>query len=154
MADFDPDTDLRLTCHLPAGPDEVWRCWADPQLFLRWFAGAAAGSLDATLDLRPGGAFEVAGAYGAAAGYRGCVIAAEPSWRLAWTDALREGWRPASGTPARGAQIMSLKIVEGGTRLTLILRGPEGAARPEAGVWPERLAALASLVAEASAERA
>jgi len=76
---------------LKARPENVWRCWAEPELAKQWFAPKPVETTVYEIDLRPGGAFRtvmVIPDHGEMAGDPGCVLVAEPARRLVWTNAL------------------------------------------------------------------
>lgn len=93
----DRDTDLVLTRHMTAAPDRLWRCWTEPALLRQWFTPHPVETVEAVIDLHPGGRFntvmrmpdgeEMAG--------QGCILVVEPARRLVFTDCLRAGFRPA-----------------------------------------------------------
>ncbi|WP_425073815.1 SRPBCC family protein [Sagittula sp. S175] len=97
---FSPETDLSLERRIAASPANVWRCWTDPDLLVRWFCPAPWQTTEARIDLRPGGAFFTAmegplpdGTQGSNAS-EGCFLDVIPERRLVFTDALRADYRP------------------------------------------------------------
>jgi uncharacterized protein YndB with AHSA1/START domain len=95
--DHDPDRDLVLERDLDVAPETVWRCWTEPELLLQWFTPTPYETVEAEIDLRPGGVFRVVmrspegeevdqGA--------GCYLEVDPHRRLVWTAALGPGFRP------------------------------------------------------------
>ncbi|WP_191090070.1 SRPBCC family protein [Histidinibacterium aquaticum] len=89
--------DLVLVRHLPATPENVYRCWTEPELIKQFFAPAPGTCPEAQVDPRPGGAFRVVMEFeehGRMDGPPGCVLIAEPGRRFAWTDALGPEFRP------------------------------------------------------------
>jgi len=54
------NSSIRISRYFSQPPQEVWRAWTDPKLVLSWFGSDPQGTvLDASLDVHPGGAFEV-----------------------------------------------------------------------------------------------
>src|SRR5690606_21242276 len=51
---------VRITWHVAAPPEDVWAVWTEPEAVRQWFGSDPKGKvLDATLDVRVGGRFEV-----------------------------------------------------------------------------------------------
>lgn len=51
---------LKISHYFSQSPEKVWQAWTDPKLVKSWFGSDPNGTvLDASLDVRPGGAFEV-----------------------------------------------------------------------------------------------
>ena len=54
------DSSIRISRYFSQSPQEVSQAWTDPKLVRSWFGSDPNGTvLDATLDVRPGGTFEV-----------------------------------------------------------------------------------------------
>ena len=122
------DHDLVLVRTLPATPEAVYRCWTEPALLKRFFAPAPGETVEAVIDPRPGGRFytlmrfEEHGDIGG----EGCVLVAEPGRRFAWTDMLREEFRPNE----RGffSADITLRPVDGGCEYRVTARHADEAA--------------------------
>ncbi|MBB4660331.1 SRPBCC domain-containing protein [Parvularcula dongshanensis] len=54
----DPNT-LHVDRTLSAPPSVVWRCWTEPELLKQWYCPKPWFVSEATLDVRPGGPFDV-----------------------------------------------------------------------------------------------
>lgn len=51
---------LKISHYFTQPPEKVWQAWTDPAIVKRWFGSDPNGTvLDATLDVRLGGTFEV-----------------------------------------------------------------------------------------------
>ena len=51
---------IRISRYFSESPQEVWQAWTDPKLVKSWFGSDPHGTvLDASLDVRAGGTFEV-----------------------------------------------------------------------------------------------
>lgn len=51
---------INITYRLNSSVAEVWKAWTNPNLILKWFGSDPNGTgIDALLDVRPGGIFEV-----------------------------------------------------------------------------------------------
>ena len=54
------NSSIRISRYFSASPQEVWHAWTDPNLVKSWFGSDPNGTvLDASLDVRLGGTFEV-----------------------------------------------------------------------------------------------
>lgn len=98
MSHFDPERDLRIERLMTAAPRTIWRCWAEPELFKRWFVPPPVEVVEVDNDLRPGGrAFNVMKLPdGALMENEGSFLEAIPFERLTFTDATTAGFRPAA----------------------------------------------------------
>lgn len=88
---------LTFTRTLRASPQNVWRCWTEPDLIRQWFAPKPVETTVAEIDPTPGGGFRtvmVVPDHGEMAGDAGCILVAEPARRLVWTNALGPGFVP------------------------------------------------------------
>jgi uncharacterized protein YndB with AHSA1/START domain len=110
--------DLSFTRVVPLAPLLVWQAWTKPEHLVRWFTPAPWRTLEAEVDLRPGGIFRTVmqGPAGEHFDNVGCWLEVVPHQRLVWTDALEPGWRP-SAKPFVSV-ILTLDAVAEGTRYT------------------------------------
>jgi uncharacterized protein YndB with AHSA1/START domain len=92
------DRDLIFTRDVPLPPEALWRAWTEPTLLTRWFCPRPWQATEAEIDLRPGGIFRTVmqGPAGERHDHLGCWLEAVPHQRLAWTDCLLPGFRPAA----------------------------------------------------------
>ena len=91
------DRKLILDRLLKASPENVWRCWTEPELARQWFAPKPVETTVFEMDVRPGGGFRtvmVIPEHGEMAGDAGCVLVAEPARRLVWTNCLGPDFVP------------------------------------------------------------
>jgi uncharacterized protein YndB with AHSA1/START domain len=95
---FDPELDLVLERVVPVSPARVWRAWTEPEQLVQWFTPAPWRTLEARVDLRPGGEFYtlMAGPNGERNPNVGVILEVVPERRLVTTDALLPGWRPVA----------------------------------------------------------
>lgn len=115
---MNPDLDLVLTRDVAHPPAALWRAWTEPALLKEWFCPAPWKLAEVEIDLRPGGRYNsvMAGPDGERVDSKGCYTEVIPERRLAFTDALSEGWRP-TGTPFMTA-IITFEPIGSGTRYT------------------------------------
>lgn len=75
---------------------DVWRCWTNPTLLVKWFTPDPWRTTEAEIDLRPGGIFRTVmeGPDGERNEGSGCVLIAEPGKLFVWTSGLGPGFRP------------------------------------------------------------
>jgi uncharacterized protein YndB with AHSA1/START domain len=146
--------DLVFQRRVPLAPETLFRAWTQPAWLTRWFTPAPWRTLEAQVDLRPGGIFRTVmrGPEGETHDNAGCWLEVVPHHRLVWTDAFLPGWQPAP-QPFVTA-ILTFEAGEGGTLYTAIARhkDAEDQARHEAmGFQTGWGAALDQLVALAKA---
>jgi uncharacterized protein YndB with AHSA1/START domain len=94
---FDPERDLALERTLPLPPERVWRAWTDPEELKQWFTPRPWRTVEAVLELRPGGLFRTVmeSPEGERFPNDGCVLEVDEGRRLVFTDAMGPGYRPA-----------------------------------------------------------
>lgn len=75
----------------------VWRAWTEPALLKPWFCPLPWTTIDAEIDLRPGGIFRTTmrSPEGREFPNLGCYLEVVPEQRLVWTNTLLPGFRPA-----------------------------------------------------------
>ncbi|MEY4760531.1 MAG: hypothetical protein RLZZ200_387 [Pseudomonadota bacterium] len=120
-----PDATLDLSFErlVPLSPDRIWAAWTQPELIVQWFTPVPWRTVEANVDLRPGGEFftVMQSPEGQQFPNAGCYLDVVPNERLVWTNAMRPGFRPVP-TPAGGSvdflftACIDLAPVEGGTR--------------------------------------
>ena len=95
---LDRDVDLELIREVDVPPALVWRAWTEPDLIVQWFTPKPWETVEAEVDLRPGGIFRTVmrGPAGEEGGGAGCYLDVVPEERLVWTAALGPGYRPQS----------------------------------------------------------
>lgn len=112
----DPKLDLVLDRVVDVPRELVWAAWTTPEHLIHWFTPAPWSTIEAEIDLRPGGIFRTVmrSPEGETFPGTGCVLEVVPNQRLVWTDALLPGYRP-SGKPFFTA-VLTLEAQGSGTR--------------------------------------
>ena len=91
------DTTLTFTRELAVSAHSVWRCWTEPELLMQWFAPRPVRTTDVVLEPYPGGAFDstmhIPDLPDPMSG-RGCVLAADPDRRFAFTNMMTKNFHP------------------------------------------------------------
>jgi uncharacterized protein YndB with AHSA1/START domain len=148
----DPTRDLEFSRRVPVAPRDLWRGWTEPALLTRWFTPAPWRTLEAEVDLRPGGLFRtvMAGPAGERHDHVGCWLEVVPHSRLTWTDALLPGFRPAPNPFVTAT--LTFAEEAGGTRYHALVRHKDTADRDRhAGMgfetgWGQALDQLVALL--------
>ncbi|MGR9074175.1 MAG: SRPBCC family protein [Gammaproteobacteria bacterium] len=110
MNTFDPKLDLAFERLVDVPKERIWQAWTRPEQLMPWFCPLPWKTVDCEIDLRPGGLFRTV--MESPEGRRfpniGCYLEVVENRRLAWTNALAPGFRPAS-------------IPEGGFAMTAVI---------------------------------
>jgi uncharacterized protein YndB with AHSA1/START domain len=114
---------LVLERELPLPPAAVWRAWTEPELLKRWFCPLPWQTVEADIDLQPGGAFGTVmqGPDGTRMAGSGCFLVVDAPHRLVWTSALGPGYTPQAdfhGAPLFTCELRFEALPDGGTRYT------------------------------------
>src|SRR3954468_10055777 len=88
--------DLVVERLLDAPRDLVWKAWTTPEHLKRWWAPRPYQTPECEMDLRPGGAFytRMTGPDGFDEAGTACFLEVVEGEKVAWTSALRGGYRP------------------------------------------------------------
>ncbi|UXI66446.1 SRPBCC family protein [Tahibacter amnicola] len=91
-----PETDLVLERTIDVPVERVWAAWTVPDQLKRWFTPAPWSTVDAELDLRPGGMFRTVmrSPEGQDFPSAGCYLEVIENKRLTFTNVLAPGFRP------------------------------------------------------------
>jgi uncharacterized protein YndB with AHSA1/START domain len=112
------DLDLSIERFVALAPETIWAAWTLPEHLTEWFTPAPWQTVEAEVDLRPGGVFRTVmrGPAGEEGGGAGCYLVVEAPHRLVWTSALGEGFRPNDvGDEFAFTAELTLVPSEGGT---------------------------------------
>jgi uncharacterized protein YndB with AHSA1/START domain len=159
-----PAFDLVLERIVDVPKELVWKAWTTPEQVKLWFTPAPWKTVDCAIDLRPGGAFRTTmeSPEGKQFPNVGCYLEVVENEKLAWTNALEPGYRPAKSLAACPGEeflftaVISLESHGSGTRYTAmaIHQTEAGRARHEAmGFQDGWGAALDQLVAMVKAQQ-
>jgi uncharacterized protein YndB with AHSA1/START domain/uncharacterized glyoxalase superfamily protein PhnB len=125
----DPSLVLTLTRHIKASPERVFAAWTQPELLKQWFTPKPVETVEAELELRPGGAQRIVMRLpdGTLHPHQGVYLEVDPPRRLVATSSFRAGWQPAP-PPAPGSCDMPITVEltflpeSGGTRYTAVVK--------------------------------
>ncbi len=95
-ADLNPMLDLSFERIIDVPKELVWRAWTEAELLKQWFCPLPWKTIDAELDLRPGGAFRTTMQSPEGQQFPGtsCYLEVVPATRLVWTNGLAPDYRP------------------------------------------------------------
>ena len=119
-AAFNPELDLQLVLRTDISAEAIWRAWTEPALMIQWFTPAPYVTLEAEVDLRPGGIFRTVmqSPEGERIESEGCILAVDAPHSFIWTANLRSGFRPTSTDLAMTASIAVADHPNGGAIYT------------------------------------
>jgi uncharacterized protein YndB with AHSA1/START domain len=91
-----PELDLVFEKHLDITPEQAFHGWTTPSMLTRWFCPDPWKTIEAEVDLRPGGKFNTVmqSPEGEKNYNLGCILEVIPGKKLITTDALVENYRP------------------------------------------------------------
>ncbi len=94
---FNPALDLSFERTIDIPPHLVWRAWTEPELMKQWFCPKPWKTVDAQVDVRPGGLFRTTmqSPEGQNFPNTGCYLEIVKNEKLVWTNALLPNFRPA-----------------------------------------------------------
>jgi len=94
---LDPQLDLMFERAVDVPPDLVWQAWTTPDYLKQWFTPAPWKTIEAEVDLKPGGIFRTVmqSPEGQTFPNIGCYLEVVKNKKLVWTNALLPGFRPS-----------------------------------------------------------
>ncbi len=94
---FNNKLDLTFERIVDVPHDLVWRAWTEPELIKQWFCPLPWMTIEAEVDVRPGGIFRTVmqSPEGDKHPNMGCFLETVKNERIVWTNALLPGFRPA-----------------------------------------------------------
>jgi uncharacterized protein YndB with AHSA1/START domain len=98
LAAPNPELDLYFERIVDISPEQVWAAWTTPAHMVHWFTPPPWVTVEANMDLRPGGLFNAVmrSPDGQLYPNIGCYLELVPNRKLVWTNALLPGFRPAN----------------------------------------------------------
>lgn len=114
---LDPRTDLLLERIVDVPPDLVWRAWTESELLKQWFTPRPWKTVDAEIDLVPGGIFRIVmqSPEGQHFPYTSCYLEVVKNRRLIWTGLLGPGYRPNAWDAGAPVFTAALELTPEGT---------------------------------------
>jgi uncharacterized protein YndB with AHSA1/START domain len=109
---INPKLDLFIEKVVDIKPELIWKAWTDPEILKQWFCPAPWKTIDAEIDLRPGGIFRstMQSPEGQEFPNAGCYLEVIENKKLVWTSALSPGFRPAA-VAINGASMFITAII-------------------------------------------
>lgn len=94
---FNPELDLIFERIVDVPPELIWAAWTTPEKLMPWFCPLPWKTVTCEIDLRLGGRFYTVmqSPEGQTFPNEGCYLEIIPNRKLAWTNALEPGFRPA-----------------------------------------------------------
>ncbi len=138
ITDLRKDVDagaLTIETEYPAGPERVWRLWADPRQLERWWGPPSHPATVTEHEISPGGLvrYHMTGPEGEQyhGGWR--VLAVEAPHRLEFEDFFADADGNENPDLPRATTVVSIAGTEGGpTRMTIETRYPSAEAMAQA----------------------
>lgn len=124
---INPELDLVIERTTTVSPEKVFAAWTQPDLLVQWFTPAPYQTLEAEIDLRPGGIFRTVMASPEGEVFEagvGCVLEVIENRRLVWTGALGPDFRPneLGEDDMPFSAIITIEPHEGGTKYSALAR--------------------------------
>ncbi|MCK0095251.1 SRPBCC domain-containing protein [Yoonia sp. F2084L] len=91
------ETTLQFTREINASAHSIWRCWTEPELLKQWFAPKPVVTTEAVIEPHSGGCFNttmVVPDMPKPMMGEGCVLAADPGKRFAFTNMMKGAFQP------------------------------------------------------------
>jgi uncharacterized protein YndB with AHSA1/START domain len=116
--------ELVLERVINAPKENVYRCWTDPELMLKWFTPKPWSTVKVESDLRAGGGSVVVmrSPEGQEFPNPGVYLEVVPNQKLVFTDAFTAGWVPKDGVPFFVGEITFEDAGNGKTKYRAVAR--------------------------------
>lgn len=116
------DRELIITRHIAAPREKVYQAWTDPELLVQWFTPPPYLTVQAELDVRPGGSNFVMmrSPDGEDMPNHGVYLEVVENERLVLTDAYTKAWEPSEKPFI--TICLTFEDEDGGTRYTARVR--------------------------------
>ena len=114
------NSELSISRLIKAPRLAVWRAWAEPAQFEKWWIPEPLKCRVVMMDLRAGGGFETLMSEDSAAyqpHVEGCFLDIVPEQRIVFTTVLKQGWQPIEPWLAM-TSIITMEDEGTGTRYT------------------------------------
>lgn len=111
---FDAKLDLILERTVDLKPEEIWKAWTTPEILKKWFCPKPWSTVDAKMDLRPGGIFHsvMQSPEGQQFPNTGCFLEVIPNKKLVWTSSMTTDFRPQLFPEGAGFPMTAMIILE------------------------------------------
>ncbi len=145
------DDPIIVEGYFAATPARVLQAWADPNIVMKWFGPAPISLLSATIDLRPGGAWQFLKSKEEekSFGFEGEYLDIEPGMCLVftWCQVITHASGEREATPHSQVQIIFTAMSSGSyIRLVHSAVHGEDARRGFGGGWEFAFNALSALI--------
>ncbi len=122
---IDPKLDLVLERTTDVAPELIYKAWTEPEHLKKWFCPKPWMTIEAELDLRPGGIFRTVmqSPQGDKFPNVGCVLEVVKNRKLVFTSVLLPDYRPAPAAGEHDIPFTSIVLLEphgSGTKYTAI----------------------------------
>ena len=115
FVDFVPDLDrdLLLERVVDIPPEAVYAAWTTPSLVTQWFAPPPWTTVDASIDLHPGGRFRTVmrSPEGQEFANEGCILEVVENRRFSWTGGFKPGFRPHTKQELEGFPFVFTAVI-------------------------------------------
>ncbi len=98
MKSFNPETDLKFERLVDLTPAQLFAGWTTPSLLTKWFTPSPWKTIEASVDLRPGGKFHTVmqSPEGQNFPNTGCYLEIEKDHKIVWTSAMTSEFHPSN----------------------------------------------------------
>lgn len=105
--------DLTLKRTIDAPRSLIWKAWTDPKHLKEWWVPRPWTTAEIEMDMRPGGIFRTVmrSPEGENHPHTGCFLEVVKHERIAWTNALEPGFRPALEVEVNGCNMPMTAIL-------------------------------------------